>query len=218
MGRKKTRRSMAGPLMVVGSLTGRQRASRKSWKTGAEELAGRARALPDQLGKVVAGPLPKGVAKHVPSRRKRKKMVKTLTGDIERLSGLASGLSTVLGLAATGGELLSVLRDRQAPGGSEEDAPEDRQGGARDASSGGDDEESSLRDGSDAHDRSEDEDTDDESTAGSHEEDEGDDEGPAAGYDDVDESSSEDEGAEESGDEVGDDERVPAGRSMRRAS
>ena len=213
--RKKTRHATAGPLVVVGSLTGRHRGSGKGWKTGAQVLAGTARAVPDRVAKVVAGPLPKGVAKRVPSRRKRKKMVKTLTGDIERLSGLASGLSTVLGLAATGGELLSVLRDRQEPGGRDEDAAGERQPGRAPGTP------AARGPGatSEAHDPPGEENADDELAAGqSQEEDEGGEEGPTAGYDDEDEGSSDEDGAEESSPEVGDDEHVRTGGRTRRAS
>lgn len=133
-------RGTAGPAVLVASLTGggknRKRRS-KSRKKGtatalpaASAMAGAVRRVPNDLGRLVAGPLPKGIAKRVPSKRRRKKLVRKLNGNLETISKVASGLGTAIGVLATGAEVLSVLRSQRDGAGEEEqaDEPDDEMG------------------------------------------------------------------------------------------
>lgn len=160
MAAKKKRKSLAGPLVLVGGLSRKRNLGswKKSWTSSAEKLLGRARHVPSDLAKVAGGQLPKQISKHVPSRRKRRKLVKKLRHDVERLSGIASGLSSVLGVAAAGSELLSVLRQRD----------EERGSGSYDDSSADEEEQDEVDD-----DESDEEEPDGEASSGGTEEESG---------------------------------------------
>jgi hypothetical protein len=107
-GRKRT--AAAGPLAVVASLGGRRAGGRRK-ASGALDAG----AIADRIRGMVAGPLPKGIAKRIPSRRKRKKMLRNVPRQFDRLSKVASGVGTALTVAAAAAEVITNVRGSQQP-------------------------------------------------------------------------------------------------------
>lgn len=112
MRRKRNRHVMAAPVALVGRLGKKDRRRRGARPHTAAGLLGQAARVPGQIGRAAPGQASKALSKHLPSRRRRRKLVKKLKGDMSRLSGLVEGVSTVVSVAAAGGELLSALRGR----------------------------------------------------------------------------------------------------------
>ncbi len=180
---KRKKNVLAAPVALVGSL-GRKdsRRRRRRPNKAVAELLGQAARLPE-LGRATPGRASKALSRHLPSRRKRRKLVKKLKGDLGRLSGLAEGVSTVLSFAAAGGELLSALRgrddDRQRPKASAETGDEEDWEEEDDAEGGDLEDSETAEEG-------------DEAEEGSDTEDEGSDESRAES--ETDEESSDEEG------------------------
>jgi hypothetical protein len=143
--------SVSGPLALVGSVSGRAHHKKKksgrgslgpAVTRGVGALTGTARAVPQQIEKVVAGPLRKPLVKRLPSRRRRRKLAKRLRRDMDRLSGLAGRVSTALGVAAAAAEVVSAVRGQAHEGNpraGRHDADDDEEyGGPEDAEGSGD--------------------------------------------------------------------------------
>lgn len=107
----KRRRAVSGPFSFVealGATTGHRRRHRGLHLPGIHGHKGRG-----SVSRLLAGPLPKPLAKHIPSRRKRRHLLRDASSRIDRLSHMADNVATVVGVVAAGKGVLEATRSRR---------------------------------------------------------------------------------------------------------
>lgn len=113
-----------GPLALVASLgAGRGRRRRRTGAVLTEQVRG----LRDGAAGLLAGPLPKGLAKRLPGR-KRKSFMKRAGQRLDGLSKVASGAATALTVAAAAAEVVSSIRSQGDEDGRQRSGPASRAG------------------------------------------------------------------------------------------
>jgi len=112
------RQSFATPATFVGAIGARARRRRR---TDGRFSRVRRRRHNRVLDMSIASELGSTMRGLVPTGRRRKRLMRRMSRRLDRISEMANGAATIVGMAAAGAELLSTLRSREPVDGAEED-------------------------------------------------------------------------------------------------
>ena len=117
-----TKQSLTGTMTLVAAVADRAPGLSSNGHGGAPltALAASGRKAAGTVGRVVSGPLPKGLATLVPGRRKKRSLARRLPHGLARASKVASALGTALGVVATGAEIAAAFKQQAKGDGDDE--------------------------------------------------------------------------------------------------